>query len=60
MKIRNIINEVIKKENNKWVLYDNKGSKKLGTHNTKKEAESQEAAINISKARKKGYKIPKK
>lgn len=60
MKLREIINEVIKKEGDKWVLYDSKGKKKLGTHDTKKKAKAQEAAINISKARKKGHNIPKK
>lgn len=52
MNIRNLLNEVIKKEKSKWVLYDKKGIKKLGTHKTKKEAKSQEIAINISKAKK--------
>lgn len=52
MKLRKIINEVIKKEGSKWVLYDKSGKKKLGTHDTKKAAEKQEAAINISKSKK--------
>jgi len=52
MKLKQILNEVIRKEGNKWVLYNKTGKKKLGTHNTKKEAEAQEAAINISKAKK--------
>ena len=53
MKLKEILNEVIKKEGSKWVLYNKKGTKKLGTHSTKKEAEAQEAAINISKAKRK-------
>lgn len=51
--------KVIRKEGGKWVLYDSSGKKKLGTHNSKKEAEAQETAINLSKARKAGHKIPK-
>lgn len=49
MKIKEILNEVIKKEGNKWVLYDSKGKKKLGTHDTKKSAKKQEAAIYANK-----------
>lgn len=60
MKLKEILSEVIKQEGSKWVLYDSKGKKKLGTHDSKKAAEKQEAAINISKARSKGHKIPKK
>jgi len=40
---------MIKKQNNKYVVYDSKGSKKLGTHNTKAQALDQLAAIEISK-----------
>jgi hypothetical protein len=48
MKLKEILNEVIKKEGNKWVLYSKKG-KILGRHDTKKAAQKQEAAIQISK-----------
>ncbi len=51
---------MIKKCGKKWCLYAHDGKRVLGTHKTKKEAESQEAAINISKARKAGHKIPKR
>ena len=51
---------MIKKEGRKWVLYTHDGEKVLGTHETKKEAEAQEVAINISKARAAGHRIPKK
>lgn len=50
MKIKEILNEIIKQEGNKWVLYSKKG-KVLGKHKTKKAAEKQEAAINISKSK---------
>jgi hypothetical protein len=42
------------------VLYSKDGSQVLGRHRTRKEAEAQEAAINIAKARKAGHRIPKK
>lgn len=51
---------MIKKVGTKWVLYTHDGKKVLGTHKTKKEAVSQEAAINISKARAAGHNIPRK
>lgn len=50
----------IKKRGSKYVLKSKSTGRTLGTHNTKSEAEAQEAAINISKARKAGHKIPKK
>lgn len=50
MKVKDIINEVIKKEGSDWVLYSKQG-KKLGTHKTKKDAEKQEIAIQINKKR---------
>lgn len=53
-------NSVIKKEGNKFVLYTKDGSKVLGKHATRGDAKRQEIAINISKARKAGHKIPKK
>ena len=40
---------MIRKENGKYVVYDKKGSKKLGSHNSKAKALSQLAAIEISK-----------
>src|SRR6185369_3044262 len=40
---------MIKHEGDKWVLYSHDGSKKLGEHDTKADAEKQEAAINIRK-----------
>lgn len=41
-------NETISKQGNKWVVKSKKG-KVLGTHDTKKKAEAQLAAIEISK-----------
>lgn len=49
---------MIMKVGSKWVLYSHKG-KVLGEHPTKRAAKSQEAAINISKARAAGYRIPR-
>ena len=51
---------MIKKRGKKWVLVSKKSGKVLGTHPTKTAAEKQEAAINISKARAAGHRIPKK
>lgn len=50
MKLKEILNEVIKKEGSKWVLYSKKG-KVLGKHDTKESAKKQEAAIQISKSK---------
>lgn len=44
----------------KWCLYTHDGKEVIACHKTKKEAESQEAAINISKARAAGHRIPRK
>ena len=52
MKLKEILNEVIKKEGNKWVLYSKDGSKVLGRHDTKEDAKKQEAAIKINKKKK--------
>jgi|TARA_R110000851_G_scaffold15730_7_gene51902 hypothetical protein len=41
--------ETIKKVNGKYVLYPKKGGKRLGTHDSKDDANDQEAAIQISK-----------
>ena len=49
--LRDIIREKIKKVDGKYVLYPKDGGKRLGTHSTRKEAERQETAINISKSR---------
>jgi hypothetical protein len=51
---------MIRRVHGKYVLFAQDGSKVLGKHATKAEAEAQETAINISKARKAGHKIPKK
>mgnify|MGYP000704000803 CR=1 FL=1 len=40
---------VIKKEGDKWVLYSSDGEKRLGTHDTREEAEAQERAIQMNK-----------
>ena len=49
---------MIRKKGNKYALYSHEG-KLLGTHPSREAAESQESAINISKARKAGHKVPK-
>ncbi len=49
---------MIKKIGSKWVLYDSKGTRVLGRHDTKEEALKQERAIQLSKARKAGHHIP--
>lgn len=51
---------MIKKCGSKWCLYSKDGSKKLGMHPSEAAAKKQETAVNISKAREKGHKIPKK
>lgn len=51
---------MITKKGPGYVLKSKDGSKTLGKHATKAEAQAQEAAINISKARKAGHVIPKK
>lgn len=48
MKIKEILNEIIRKEGNEWILYSKKG-KVLGRHPTKKKAKKQEQAIKINK-----------
>lgn len=50
----------IKKRGGKQVLVSKKTGKVLGRHRTKAEAEAQESAIQISKARRAGHHIPKK
>ncbi len=49
---------MIKKIGNQWVLFDSKGQRVLGRHETKEDALRQERAIQISKARKHGHVIP--
>lgn len=51
---------MISKENGKYVLRSKSTGKVLGRHATRAGAMKQEAAINISKARAAGHKIPKK
>jgi hypothetical protein len=50
---------VIVKRDGKWVLLSKSTGRVLGKHNSRKEAIAQETAINISKARKAGHRIPK-
>ncbi len=49
----------IRKRGGKHVLVSRTG-KTLGSHRTRAEAEAQESAVNISKAKKAGHRIPKK
>lgn len=42
---------MVKRINGKYVVYDSTGKKRLGTHDTKAEADDQIAAIEASKAR---------
>lgn len=51
---------MIKKRGSRWVLLSKSSGRVLGTHGTKKDAEKQERAIQLSKARAAGHKIPKK
>jgi hypothetical protein len=51
---------MIKKKGKKWYLYDSKGKKILGRHPSKAAAMHQEAAVNISKARAAGHRIPRR
>jgi hypothetical protein len=46
---------MIKHIGRKWVLYDSKGQRVLGRHDTKAEALRQERAIQASKARHAGH-----
>ena len=45
------LEETIKKVGNKYAVYPKKGGDRLGTHETKKAAKKQLAAIEISKAK---------
>lgn len=40
---------MIKQVGKKWVLFTKDGSRRLGTHDSKVDAQAQEAAIEISK-----------
>lgn len=44
-----VLTETITKKDDKWILMNKAGTKVLGTHPSKKAAQKQEAAINISK-----------
>lgn len=46
---KQFINEVIDKEGDKYVVKSEDRSKKLGTHDSKKKAQAQLVAIEISK-----------
>jgi hypothetical protein len=52
--------KMIKKRGKKWVLLSKTSGRVLGTHPTKAATERQEAAINLSKARAAGHRIPKR
>ena len=47
--IREVIRETIRKVDGKYVVYPEKGGKRLGTHSTKKAAEKQLTAIHLNK-----------
>lgn len=51
---------MIKKVGKKWILYSHDGKKILGHHPTKASAKRQEAAVNLSKARAAGHRIPRR
>jgi len=47
--IREVIKETIRKVDGKYVVYPERGGKRLGTHSTKKAAEKQLTAIHLNK-----------
>lgn len=47
--IKEVIKETIRKVDGKYVIYPEKGGKRLGTHPTKSAAEKQLTAIHINK-----------
>ena len=47
--VREVIRETIRKVDGKYVVYPEKGGKRLGTHSTKKAAEKQLTAIHLNK-----------
>ena len=50
---------MIEKRGGKYVLLSHIGRMVLGRHPSRAKAKAQEAAINISKARKAGHRIPR-
>lgn len=50
--IREVIQETIRKVDGKYVVYPEKGGKRLGTHSTKSAAEKQLTAIHLNKEEK--------
>ena len=52
--------EMIKKVGKKFYLYSHDGKKILGRHPNRAGVERQEAAVNISKARAAGHRIPRR
>ena len=42
---------MVKRVNGRWILYTKNGKRILGRHTTRAQAEAQEAAININKAK---------
>jgi hypothetical protein len=49
---------MIRKEHGKFVLRDQAGGRVLGRHATKVAAKRQETAVNLSKARASGHRVP--
>lgn len=47
--IREVVQETIRKVGSRYVVYPEKGGKRLGTHSTKAAAERQLAAIHLNK-----------
>jgi len=47
--IREVIRETVRKVDGKYVVYPEKGGKRLGTHSTKAAAEKQLTAIHLNK-----------
>lgn len=47
--LKDLFIEIIKKQGNNYNVYTKDGKKKLGTHKSKKSAQKQLAAIEISK-----------
>ena len=50
--LKSLVPERIEKVDGKWVVYTSKGGKRSGTHDTKKAALKQLAAIEINKGKK--------
>jgi hypothetical protein len=51
MQLKALMPERIEKIDDKWVVYPSKGGNRLGTHDTKKSALKQLAAIEINKGK---------